>query len=196
MAELKRENKPNKDGSSKENQDPVANKENEQLTSEKPQKLDIHFSKRRLFVVGFKSGTTEQELHKFFSQFGQIEDVSLLAHYAFVTFEFYYKFPPYCNKFKGTVVEAHVLAPKNDRKLKTKTILANGVLTNIPEDSIADYFSRFGKVRKVNKQQKGGIKRFAYVIFDKHESVEKAIETPCHLIEGKIVDIRKARENV
>lgn len=176
----------------------MVDSEKKKLTSEKPQKLDIHFSKRRLFVIGFDLGTTEQELRDYFSRFGIVEDVSLFSQkrYAFVTFECFYKFPPNHNNFNGKSIEVHTLEPRCKPDLKTKTILVNGILADIPNRSMTQYFSRYGKVKEVNMlKTKEGHKRFAFVIFDRQESVEKAIETPCHLIDGKLVDIRKAREN-
>lgn len=66
------------------------------------------------------------------------------------------------------------------------------MLNNISENAIEAYFSKYGKVVKVTKQRHGKKIRFAYVVFDDCESVDRATQVTIHKILDEIIDIRKA----
>jgi RNA recognition motif-containing protein len=158
-------------------------------------KLDIDFTKRRLYVTGLKPGTQEEELAAVLSKFGEVEDVSLLKNnvYAFVTFKYFIEIPPTFFSFNGTRIKISQMNPYNDPNVKTKILIANGKFTNLKADDLKKCFSIYGYVESVQIIQRNNVPRLAVIKFGTSEAVEIAVKTPVHLIQGQIVDIRKAR---
>lgn len=148
---------------------------------------------RRQIIYGISRDTTAAELANFFSKFGKVEDVSCNNRtYAFITFASLKVIPPKNHFFQGKKIALRKLEPIYSNA-KSKTILVNGILKNVSENTLAAYFSKYGTVTDVRKQRKGKNPRFAYVTFEDYNSVEEAIKKVIHLIDGKnIVDINKA----
>lgn len=149
-------------------------------------------------ALGLSSDTTVEELESYFSKYGVIEDISWNISpkhhskpYAFITFESLKQVPKSEHFIHGEKVILQKLNGLNE-SFETKSIRVNGLLTSLKEEQMAEYFSRFGEVVEVTKQQKGSAIRVAFVTFEDSSSVEKAMKTVLHLIDGKIVDIRKA----
>jgi RNA recognition motif-containing protein len=96
----------------------------------------------------------------------------------------------------GRTITAEKLSPYNNPQMKTRVILANGILNNVSNDSLISYFSQFGEVISTKKQRQTNsepISRFAYISFKDIDSAERAVSSAVHLIDNQIVDVRKAR---
>lgn len=160
-----------------------------------PKKLDIHFSKRRLFVTGLPLKTENKDIIDYFSKYGEIEDISRLDNelYAFITFKYYTKFPPVYHKFNGREIKISEMNPYNHPNLQSKTIVVNGVLTKLSDETMKKYFAKYGRVESIQVISRHGVKRCAIITFNNYSSVEEAIKEVVHMIEGHLVDIRKAR---
>lgn len=162
--------------------------------------LIFDISLRRQVIRGCSSKTTAEELESYFSRYGEVEDISNFpspkngrAPYAFITFSSLNQVPPRDHNLQGRSIVLEKINVKYEN-YKSKTIIANGLLTNMKEFKLAEYFSRYGEVLQVNKQQRGTVLRFAFVTFKDYSAVDEALKNVLHLIDGKIVDIRKARD--
>lgn len=169
-------------------------------TSNETKKEIKDISWHRLVVLGINAKTTTEDIEEHFSKYGLIEDISLLKSrkyssqsYAFITFASLNQIPPVRHVLMGRYVELKKLNPFVSNK-KSKMILASGVLTNVDSSTLANYFSKYGEVTDVCKQVKGKVIRFAFITFKEYTSVDEAVKTCIHLIDGKIVDIRKAAD--
>lgn len=154
-----------------------------------------HYSNRRLIVKGFHP-KHEKQLGNYFSFFGEVIDIfspSPQQSYCFITFSKLYEIPPIFHQFNGRTITAEKLSPYNNPQMKTRTILANGILNNVTSQNLISYFSKYGEVLTAKKQRANPISRFAYITFKDFESAEKAVEEVVHFISSEIVDVRKAR---
>lgn len=158
-------------------------------------KLDIHFSKRRLCVVGLNKNIAENDLVLYFSKYGGVQDISyeLGQPFGFITFEYFTKFPGLNHILKGEKIKVRIMSPYNDPMLNTTKVRAHGIFNQLSAADLIDYFSQFGPVESVLKIHGAKICRSAIIQFKKTESVEVAVKVALHLINGHLVDIRKAR---
>lgn len=163
-----------------------------------PKKLVVHFSKRRLVISRFDPfNTTETDLWDFCSMYGKVEDVYIVEKrrncpYAFVTFEYFNLFPPRREMYRNRLLLIATLHPYNFPNIRTNKMVANGIFTKLTEKRIKKYFTKYGKIEDVRKVQVDGVYRKCYITYANWRFVEHAIKTTAHLIDGHLVDIKKA----
>lgn len=77
----------------------------------------------------------------------------------------------------------------------SKTLLVAGQIPDLSDDDLKKYFSIHGTVQKVIRKfdKDGNSLRYAFVVYSDCESVEKALDDSVQSINGKLVDVRRAR---
>jgi RNA recognition motif-containing protein len=78
---------------------------------------------------------------------------------------------------------------------KSDTIVVSGKIGEVSTDDLRHHLSKFGKIVNINRQleREGKFKRFAIVVFDKSEEVDRVVEEHEHIVGGQIVDCKRAK---
>jgi RNA recognition motif-containing protein len=73
--------------------------------------------------------------------------------------------------------------------------MVSGVIQNTSDESLKKYFSKYGEIEGIVRSKKDGGKftRWAFICFQKCESVDKALKQKYHSIDGHSVDCKRGR---
>ncbi|MQM02976.1 hypothetical protein Taro_035746 [Colocasia esculenta] len=77
----------------------------------------------------------------------------------------------------------------------SKKIFVGGLSANITQEEFKEYFEKFGKITDVVVMYDSATNRprgFGFITFDAEESVENAIKTAFHTLNGKTVEVKRA----
>lgn len=79
-------------------------------------------------------------------------------------------------------------------EIDSPKVLVQGLVETTSEDTLKEYFSKFGEVRivKLKKDGEGKSKGFAFVIFSDTANIAKALEQEEHEIDGATAKLSKA----
>jgi len=79
-------------------------------------------------------------------------------------------------------------------EIDSPKVLVQGLVETTTEDTLKEYFSKFGEVRiaKLKKDSEGKSKGFAFVIFSDTANIAKALEQAEHEIDGATAQLSKA----
>lgn len=83
-----------------------------------------------------------------------------------------------------------------DGILTVTKVFVGGLIQDIQEQDLREYFSRFGNVRRVDimMDRNTNVNRgFGFVEFDDYDPVDKAVLQSGHIIRGKDVTVRKGK---
>ncbi|XP_035227781.1 heterogeneous nuclear ribonucleoproteins A2/B1-like [Stegodyphus dumicola] len=179
-----------------------------------PTMIQVRF--RKLFVGGIDSSITESDLINYFEKFGTVtgctihrdRDTGRSRGFGFITFQepasvdaVQLSRPHIINGCEVTLKRAvpREFFQEFDGLLTVNRIFVGGLRSEIQESDIREYFSNFGKIRKVdimmdrNTNTKRG---FAFVEFDDYDPVDKAVLQGNHVILGQDVTVRKAKSRL
>jgi RNA recognition motif-containing protein len=159
----------------------------------------------RLIAKKLLATTSENTLKDYFSQFGDVEDVSLpltatntSRTYAFITFSHYKTFPiiNLQHTIDGKVVEVSKLRPFPRDTICSNTILLGGVLNKVSKNALETYFSKFGEIKEIRKpkERRNQTIRSTHIVFKHESSAEEACKKVVHLVKNQIIDIRRSKE--
>jgi len=158
---------------------------------------------RKLFIGGLSWDTDDKDLWEYFSPYGQVVDVSIKYDavsgnsrgFGFITFG--------SEEAIDNILQSgpHVIKGKTTDPKRAKSrpickkIFVGGIDSNMPEEDIRDYFSKFGNVERIElafDRQRNRRREFCFIIFDTEESAEAALRGPKQTIGNKECDIKKA----
>lgn len=163
---------------------------------------------RKLFVGGLHRNTGEKEINDYFSQFGEVESISIKNDpytgqsrgFAFVTFA--------AQKSIDDLLAAgdHYIGNKKiDPKRVTKRvnplkckIFVGGLTTEISEQDVRDYFSQYGTITEYQQpfdKVKNIKKGFCFISFDDEHAADEILKNPKQAICGKEVDVKRVKFN-
>ncbi|CAG0900677.1 unnamed protein product [Cyprideis torosa] len=156
---------------------------------------------RKLFIGGLSWSSTEDDLNKYFSQFGEVEmsevkrDSSGTSRgFGFIIFQSKEAIPKVFAKSEH-IISGKKVDPKQARA-KTGRIFIGGINTALTEEDIKEHFGQFGNVVDVQmpmNHEKGTHKGFAFVTYDAMDPIKILLEDPHQTIKGKTVECKKVR---
>jgi len=167
----------------------------------------VNDEERKLFLGGLSWDTEEQDILTYFSQFGEVAEVSIKYDkatgnprgFGFITFT---NGAPIGAVLSGGphLIRNKVIDPKRPKTRPAnptlKKIFVGGIDAEMPEEEIRDYFSRFGQVEGVElpfDRQRGRRREFCFIIFESEDAAQAAVREPQQLIGNKECDIKKAQ---
>ncbi|XP_060527265.1 heterogeneous nuclear ribonucleoprotein 27C isoform X2 [Cylas formicarius] len=167
--------------------------------------------KGKLFVGGLSWETTQDNLQRYFSRYGEVIDCVVMKNaesgrsrgFGFVTF---------ADPANVTVVlqngphtlDGRTIDPKpcNPRTLQKPKkgggypkVFLGGLPSNVTETDLRSYFTRFGKVMEVvimYDQEKKKSRGFGFLSFEDEEAVDRCVSEHFVNLNGKQVEIKKA----
>ena len=173
---------------------------------------------RRLHVGNILTGkenyTTEDTLFKYFSQYGEIENLEFFRRkfsnlprgFAFVTFRHVKSAQKVLADAESHVIDGQNVTISLPLKTGNKvvqgkadlTVLVNNILKNTSKQDIEEHFSQFGKVERVILAQKDptdeNLSRY-YVMFSSLSGAKKSLEHPLQKIAGQNMDSQVSEFN-
>lgn len=167
---------------------------------------------RKIFIGGLSLNTTDENLHNFYSQWGELVDCIVMRDpatkrsrgFGFVSYscqsEVDLAMAARPHNIDGKVVDPKRAVPrdqsqKSEQNMSTKRLYVSGVREEHTEDIFSKYFAQFGIVTKVEiitdkvTQKARG---FAFISFDDYDSVDKCVLLKSHMIYGYRCDVKKA----
>lgn len=161
---------------------------------------------RKLFLGGLSWDTTENDLQEYFGQFGQVSNVSIKYNaqtgnprgFGFITFADDQSIETVLSSGPHSVKNKIIDPRKAKSKLNAnlKKIFVGGVDSNMTEEELRDYFSRFGRVDGIElpfDKIRNRRREFCFIIFDTKEAADAACSESKQFIGGRDCDIKRAQ---
>ncbi|KAI6646090.1 RNA-binding protein Musashi-like protein Rbp6-like [Oopsacas minuta] len=165
----------------------------------------------KIFVGGLPYSTSDDELNRVFSRFGEISEVVVMKYsltkrsrgFGFVTFadaasvdrvlNEHEREPIVLNRKK---IDPKRAIPKKITARRTKKLFVGGISSDTSQDDVYDYFKDFGNIveamlifdKSTNKH-----KGFGFVTYDKCDTVDEICCQQFHFINGKKVETKRAQ---
>ncbi|KIW59200.1 hypothetical protein PV05_03665 [Exophiala xenobiotica] len=160
----------------------------------------------KMFIGGLNWETTDQSLHDYFSQFGEVQECTVMRDsatgrsrgFGFLTF----KDPKTVNTVmvKEHFLDGKIIDPKRaiprDEQEKTAKIFVGGVSQDATEEDFETFFAQFGRVVDATlmmDKDTGRPRGFGFVTFDNDVAVEKCLEYHPLEILGKPIEVKRAQ---
>ncbi|XP_018570774.1 heterogeneous nuclear ribonucleoprotein 27C isoform X3 [Anoplophora glabripennis] len=167
--------------------------------------------KGKLFVGGLSWETTQDNLQRYFSRYGEVIDCVVMKNaesgrsrgFGFVTFAD----PSNVNvvlqngphTLDGRTIDPKPCNPRTLQKPKKgggyPKVFLGGLPSNVTETDLRSFFTRFGKVMEVvimYDQEKKKSRGFGFLSFEDDEAVERCVSEHFVNLNGKQVEIKKA----
>ncbi|CAF4030772.1 unnamed protein product [Adineta steineri] len=160
---------------------------------------------RNLFVGKLSSDTTKEDLEKYFSNFGQIENVYIKynalgkrAHSsAFILFDNKESIEKILNIQLHTINQNQIVLKrahgKSPPKYPVKRINIPRLPTNFVENDLFNYFSQFGDIDKIEipMNHEANVRRpYGFVLFSSEKPAEEILRQQRHLVNGVLIEVR------
>ncbi|KAI9739033.1 MAG: hypothetical protein M1834_007245 [Cirrosporium novae-zelandiae] len=159
----------------------------------------------KMFIGGLNWETTDQSLREYFSQFGEVQECTVMRDgasgrsrgFGFLTF----KDPKTVNivMVKEHYLDGKIIDPKRaiprDEQEKTSKIFVGGVSQEATEQDFKQFFMKFGRVVDATlmmDKDTGRPRGFGFVTFDSEAAVEATLEGPLEIL-GKPIEVKKAQ---
>ncbi|CAL8304312.1 unnamed protein product [Arctogadus glacialis] len=166
----------------------------------------------KLFVGGLNVDTDDDGLRKHFEQFGTLTDCVVVVNkqlqrsrcFGFVTFstaeEADGAMAARPHVIDGTQAELKRAMAREDSNnpealAKVKKIFVGGLKDDIEEETLTEYFSRYGEIEKaevISEKATGKKRGFGFVHFTDNDSADKSVVVKYHTILGHKVEVKKA----
>ena len=165
----------------------------------------------KIFVGGLPYSTSDDELNRVFSKFGDISEVVVMKDsmtkrsrgFGFVTFtesnavesvlDEHKKEPIVLNRKQ---IDPKRAIPKKVTTRRTKKVFVGGISSDTSQDDVHEYFKSFGNIveamliiDKTTNKHKG----FGFVTYDNFDSVDEICNQQYHTINGKKVETKRAQ---
>ncbi|KAE8350264.1 hypothetical protein BDV28DRAFT_139434 [Aspergillus coremiiformis] len=159
----------------------------------------------KMFIGGLNWETTDQSLKDYFSQFGEVQECTVMRDsatgrsrgFGFLTF----RDPKTVNTVmvKEHYLDGKIIDPKRaiprDEQEKTSKIFVGGVSQEANEQDFKQFFMQFGRVIDATlmiDKDTGRPRGFGFVTFDSEAAVEAALSRPLEIL-GKPIEVKKAQ---
>ncbi|KAL2841201.1 hypothetical protein BJX68DRAFT_245820 [Aspergillus pseudodeflectus] len=159
----------------------------------------------KMFIGGLNWETTDQSLKEYFSQFGEVQECTVMRDsatgrsrgFGFLTF----RDPKTVNTVmvKEHYLDGKIIDPKRaiprDEQEKTSKIFVGGVSQEATEQDFKQFFMQFGRVIDATlmiDKDTGRPRGFGFVTFDSEAAVEAALSRPLDIL-GKPIEVKKAQ---
>jgi len=164
----------------------------------------------KLFVARLSTETTDDSLRSYFEQFGEVAKCVIVKNpstnqskgFAFVTFAN----PESLNQAQrarphtidNRTVDCKRAIPQDEapeNKITVNKMFVGGMNEDTTEEEIMEKFSPFGTIEKIDlikDKNTGKYKRFCFVTFDDHDSVDQCVIQKHFILAGKKVEVKKA----
>ncbi|KAF7116081.1 hypothetical protein CNMCM5793_004002 [Aspergillus hiratsukae] len=173
-------------------------------TEQEPQGTGIK-EDGKMFIGGLNWETTDQSLKDYFSQFGEVQECTVMRDsatgrsrgFGFLTF----RDPKTVNTVmvKEHYLDGKIIDPKRaiprDEQEKTSKIFVGGVSQEATEQEFKEFFTQFGRVIDATlmiDKDTGRPRGFGFVTFDSEAAVEAALSRPLAIC-GKQIEVKKAQ---
>ncbi|KAN0076055.1 hypothetical protein V8E54_007325 [Elaphomyces granulatus] len=158
-----------------------------------------------MFIGGLNWETTDQSLRDYFSQFGEVQECTVMRDgatgrsrgFGFLTF----RDPKTVNTVmvKEHYLDGKIIDPKRaiprDEQEKTSKIFVGGVSQEANEQDFKQFFMQFGRVVDATlmiDKDTGRPRGFGFVTFDSEAAVEATLSRPLEIL-GKPIEVKKAQ---
>ncbi|WEW57966.1 hypothetical protein PRK78_003433 [Emydomyces testavorans] len=158
-----------------------------------------------MFIGGLNWETTDQSLKDYFSQFGEVQECTVMRDgatgrsrgFGFLTF----KDPKTVNTVmvKEHYLDGKIIDPKRaiprDEQERTSKIFVGGVSQEATEQDFKQFFMQFGRVVDATlmiDKDTGRPRGFGFVTFDSEAAVEACLSQPLEIL-GKPIEVKKAQ---
>ncbi|QSS61452.1 heterogeneous nuclear ribonucleoprotein HRP1 [Histoplasma capsulatum] len=162
-------------------------------------------SDHKMFIGGLNWETTDQSLKDYFSQFGEVQECTVMRDgasgrsrgFGFLTF----KDPKTVNTVmvKEHYLDGKIIDPKRaiprDEQERTSKIFVGGVSQEATEQDFKQFFMQFGRVVDATlmiDKDSGRPRGFGFVTFDSEAAVEATLSGPLEIL-GKPIEVKKAQ---
>ncbi|KAJ1536574.1 hypothetical protein HK096_009616, partial [Nowakowskiella sp. JEL0078] len=169
-----------------------------------PDKRDLG----KIFVGALNWDTTDESLHNYFGQFGEVLDCVVMKDqntgrsrgFGFLTFKdsnVVDKVVSRSHNLDGKVIDPKRAIPREEQE-KTEKIFVGGLGHDVTEDSFRQYFEQFGAVIDATLmigRDTGKPRGFGFITFETYNGVEKVLSAQSQgplQINGKVVEVRRA----
>ncbi|KAI9683662.1 MAG: hypothetical protein M1829_004967 [Trizodia sp. TS-e1964] len=159
----------------------------------------------KMFIGGLNWETTDQTLKKYFSQFGEVLECTVMRDgasgrsrgFGFLTF----KDAKTVNivMVKEHYLDGKIIDPKRaiprDEQERTSKIFVGGVSQDATETDFKEFFMQFGRVIDATlmiDKDTGRPRGFGFVTFDSEAAVDATLERPLEIL-GKPIEVKKAQ---
>ncbi|KAK7868066.1 hypothetical protein R5R35_005535 [Gryllus longicercus] len=167
--------------------------------------------KGKLFVGGLSWETTQENLQRYFSRYGEVIDCVVMKNsesgrsrgFGFVTFSdpanvgLVLQNGPH--QLDGRTIDPKPCNPRSLQKPKRNNsypkVFLGGLPSNVTETDLRTFFARFGKVMEVvimYDQEKKKSRGFGFLSFEDDDAVERCVAEHFVNLNGKQVEIKKA----
>ncbi|CAF1569806.1 unnamed protein product [Rotaria magnacalcarata] len=181
---------------------------NETMKTIRDGKVPKPDDERKLFVGQLSSDITKEDLQKYFSTFGSIEDVTIkydvpggrARGFAFILFDDKESIQKVLNVQTHTINQSQIdPKPAHRRPPVTnpvKKIFIGQLPTDFVEQDLSDYFSQFGIIDTIElpmDREKSVRRPFGFVSFSSEKTAEEVLRQQRHLVNGASIEVRPAK---
>ncbi|KAH9856412.1 hypothetical protein C2E23DRAFT_944544 [Lenzites betulinus] len=158
-----------------------------------------------MFVGGLSWDTTDEGLRKYFSEFGEVEDCTILRDqdgrsrgFAFLTF----KEPASVNSVmcREHVLDGKTIDPKRaiprEEHLRNTRYFVGGLSHSTTSDSMRTFFSQYGKVVDCTvmvDRETGRSKGFGFVTFEDSSNTDQLVGQANLFLDDKQIEVKVAQ---
>ncbi|UJR34956.1 hypothetical protein I4U23_027734 [Adineta vaga] len=181
---------------------------NETINSIRDGKVPKPDDERKLFVGQLSSDITKEDLEKYFSEFGSIEDVTIkydvpggrARGFAFILFDEKESIQKVLNVQAHTINQCQIdPKPAHRRPPVTnpvKKIFIGQLPVDFVEQDLSDYFSQFGIIDTIElpmDREKSVRRPFGFVSFSSEKTAEEVLRQQRHSVNGASIEVRPAK---
>lgn len=159
----------------------------------------------KMFIGGLNWETTDDSLKNYFSQYGEVIDVTVMRDnatgrsrgFGFLTFENARCVTEVLKKehfLDGKIIDPKRAIPREEQD-KTAKIFVGGVGSDVNEDDFKNFFEQYGTVidaQLMIDKDTGRPRGFGFVTFDSDQAVEKIVSEKFLILKGKPIEVKKA----
>lgn len=90
------------------------------------------------------------------------------------------------------------LAAHHENVTKSRTLMVNGTIHELPDRELMVYFGKFGAIERITRKRDPKnpryFTRFAFICFGTQSAVDQAVEKTSHIVKGQVVDVRRVKD--
>lgn len=161
----------------------------------------------KVFIGGLSPLTTSEDLRKYFSKFGRVEEVTVMREketgrsrcFAFMTFSSQNALEKVLKSsqhwLQGRTIEVKKAIPKGEVKTRSRKLFIGGIPPSVTSESLRVTFEKYGKLldaHVMTDHVRGRPRGFGFVTFESDEAVDLVLAESQHELGGKVVDVKKA----